>query len=68
MTRHDPIVAADRAEEQSAAMSLRSTTNAEDLGLVWSMSCEHFAGDARERLQDVYREVLAKHAPILRAG
>jgi hypothetical protein len=64
---HDPIIAADRAEEQAAAMSLNAAKTAEDLGLVWSMECEHFTGDARVRLTLLYRERIGHLAPMSRA-
>lgn len=54
----DPIIAADRAEEQAAAMALRSTQTTPDLLIVWNRDCEHFAGPARERLQAEYTRQL----------
>lgn len=47
-----------RADELSAAMSLRATTTREELASVWSRDCDHFTGYARERLQSTYAEKL----------
>ena len=54
------IEMADLAEEQAAAMSLRSATNKDELVAVWWREAEHFTGAARERLQDEFGERLRK--------
>ena len=59
-----PIIAADRAEEQSAAMSLRSTTTTDELVTVWHRDADHFAGEARERLQRVYAEQIRRRGAL----
>lgn len=65
----DPITAADTAEEQSAAMSLRAATDRDDLVTVWFRDCDHWPeGAARDRLRDVYSEVLSRFVPLARAG
>lgn len=51
MTKHDFITAADLAEEQSAIEALREARTTEQLGIIWSTSCDHFKGGSRERLQ-----------------
>lgn len=54
MTRHDFITAADLAEEQSAIEALREANTIEQLGVIWSTSCDHFRDASRERLQAEY--------------
>lgn len=49
-----PITLADEAEERSAADALRAATTRDELASAWWRDAEHFAGAARERLQDVY--------------
>lgn len=58
--RHDPIIAADKAEEMEARMSMRMARNRAELTSAWFLNCEHFDGAARERMQDIYRECLTK--------
>jgi hypothetical protein len=57
-----------QADELQAAMALRSTKDKDELVAAWWSSCEHHTGDARERLQETYTEMLAKFAPMARAG
>ena len=57
-----------QADELQAAMALRSTKDKAELVAAWWSSCEHHTGEARERLQDTYSEMLAKFAPMSRAG
>lgn len=52
--QHDPILAADLAEEQCAAEALRLATSKDELVSCWWRDCEHFQGAARERLQDEF--------------
>lgn len=54
MNPPDPITLADEAEERSAADALRAATTRDELTSAWWRDAEHFAGAARERLQDVY--------------
>lgn len=65
---HDPIVAADRAEEHSAAEALRAATSLDELVSTWWRDADHFQGEQRERLQDIYAAKVAKFAPMARAG
>ena len=55
---HDPILAADRAEEQFAHEALRAATTRDELISVWWRDAEHFDGAARERLSDTFAEKL----------
>jgi len=56
--KFDPILRADQAEEEAAAMSLRATTDRDELISVWFRDAERFEGEARERLQAIYAEKL----------
>jgi hypothetical protein len=60
MNAHDPIIAADRAEEMEARMSLRMAKDRAELTSAWFLNCEHFDGEAREKLQDLFRDCLRK--------
>lgn len=51
---------ADKAEEIQARLALRRCRTPSELASVWQVNCEHFAGEARERMQDVYRHMLRK--------
>lgn len=62
------IEMADLAEEQAAAMSLRSATTKDELLSAWWSSCDHFQGAARERLQEEYATCLRQFAPMQSAG
>lgn len=62
------IELADLAEEQAAAMSLRSARDKDELISAWWAYAEHFTGPARERLQDEYAIKLMQFAPMQRAG
>lgn len=64
----DPITLADEAEERSAADALRAASNARELTDAWFLSCDHFEGAARERLQDVHAAQFATFTPYTRAG
>jgi hypothetical protein len=57
---HDPILAADRAEEMEARMELRRARTKEELATAWFASCDHFEGDAWLKLQAVYTKCLRK--------
>ncbi len=57
---HDPILAADRAEEMEARMALRMAHDKPSLIAAWFLNCDRFDGDARVRLQDIYTERLRK--------
>lgn len=59
---------ADIAEELAAGMALKLATSKDELVSLWFRDCDHFEGAARERLQAVYAEVLARFAPMARAG
>lgn len=60
MTRHDFITAADLAEEQCAIEALRLAKSKEDLGVIWSTSCDHFSGASRDRLQSEFTRQLRR--------
>lgn len=60
MTRHDFITAADLAEEQTAIEALRLAKSKEDLGVIWSRDCDHFAGKSRDRLQGEFTRQLRR--------
>ena len=62
------IESADYAEELSAGVALKLTTTKDELISVWYRDCDHFEGDARRRLQDVYADKLTQFAPMQRAG
>jgi hypothetical protein len=62
------IERADFAEELAAGMALSLATTKDELLSVWWTSCDHFEGEARERLQAIYAEALVKFAPMQRAG
>jgi hypothetical protein len=62
------IERADMAEELAAGMALSLATTKDELVSIWWRDCEHFAGDARTRLQDIYQDELLKFAPMQRAG
>lgn len=64
----DPILRADAHEEQHAREALRAARDAYELQAAWWQSCDHFGGEARERLQDTYSERLAEFVPYVRAG
>jgi hypothetical protein len=49
-------------------MALSLATTKDELLSVWWTSCDHFEGEARERLQAIYAEALVKFAPMQRAG
>lgn len=66
--KHDPILGADLAEEQSAAEALRSATTQDELVSNWWRDCEHFQGAARERLQEEYAARLLEFVPLGIAG
>lgn len=60
MNAHDPIIAADRAEEMEARMSLRMAKDRAELIAAWFVNCDHFDGEQREKLQDIYSQCLRK--------
>lgn len=62
------IEVADEAEERAAADALRATQTRDDLVSVWWRECDHFEGEARSRLQDIYDARLVKYVPLARAG
>jgi hypothetical protein len=62
------VEAADYAEELSAGMSLKLATTKDELVSLWFRDCDHFEGEPRARLQDVYAEKLTEFAPMQRAG
>ena len=62
------IERADFAEELAAGMALSLATTKDELLSVWWTSCDHFEGEARERLQAIYAETLVRFAPMQRAG
>ncbi len=62
------VESADYAEELSAGMSLNLATTKDELISLWYRDCDHFEGDARRRLQDIYADKLAQFAPMQRAG
>lgn len=62
------IEIADSAEERDAGMSLKNAKNTMELVDAWMLNCEHFDGAARERLQTIYSEELARYVPLARAG
>lgn len=64
----DSIDLADKAEEDAAAMSLRSAQDKGELVSVWAAYCDHFEGAARERLQEEYAIRLRQFVPLERAG
>jgi len=68
MNAHDPILAADLHEEQEAAKALHAAKTKDELVSVWWQSCEHFEGQARNRLQDEYATALLQFAPMGLAG
>lgn len=58
--KHDPIMSADKLEEMEARMSLRMAKDKPALISAWFLNCEHFDGEAREKLQRVYTECMRK--------
>lgn len=62
------IELADEAEERDAAEAIRAARNKEELVSVWWDSAEHFAGAARERLQEEYAIKVRQFAPMASAG
>lgn len=58
MISQDPIQRADKAEEIQARLSLRSARNKEELALRWQTDCDHFTGEARTKLQDIFTQKL----------
>lgn len=56
--KHDPIIAADKAEEMEARMALRMAKNKTELIAAWFLNAEHFDGAARARLQGIYSQCL----------
>jgi len=62
------IERADEAEELAAGMALSLATTKDELVSLWFRDCDHFEGEARERLQTIYAEALVKFAPMQRAG
>ncbi len=62
------IELADEAEERAAELALRAATTKDELVSAWWLEAERFSGEARQRLQDVYADVLAQFAPMQRAG
>ena len=62
------IESADMAEERAAADALRTAQTRDDLVSVWWRECDHFQGEARVRLQDIYDARLIKYVPLARAG
>lgn len=58
--KHDPIIAADKTEEMEARISLRMARNKTELTAAWFLNCEHFDGEARTRMQDIFTECLRK--------
>lgn len=61
MIPHEQISRADKSEEIQAKLALRCTKNSAELGIVWARDCDHFKGEARERLQGVFTKMLLKH-------
>jgi hypothetical protein len=62
------VESADYAEELSAGMSLKLATTKDELVSLWFRDCDHFEGEQRARLLDVYAEKLTEFAPMQRAG
>lgn len=62
------IERADYAEEIAAGMALSLATSKDELISIWNRDCEHFEGEARQRLQDIYGDTLLQFAPLQRAG
>ena len=62
------IEQADIAEELAAGMALSLATTKDELISVWNTQADHFEGDARRRLQDIYADTLTRFAPLSRAG
>jgi len=56
--KHDPIISAEKAEEMEARMSLRMARNTTELTAAWYLNCEHFDGEARERMQGIFRQCM----------
>lgn len=63
-----PIELADQAEERAAGEALRAARTKDELVSAWWHEADHFKGDARHRLQDIYEDVLSRFAPMSRAG
>lgn len=49
---------------ESAEQSLRATKTNEELASVWWRDCDRFEGEARDKLQEVYTEMLFKHGAL----
>ena len=62
------VEAADMAEEFTAGVALKLATTKDELVSLWFRDCDHFEGEQRERLQNVYAEKLTEFAPMQRAG
>lgn len=62
------IERADMAEELAAGMALSLATNKDELIALWWREADHFQGDARVRLQDIYADKLRQFAPMQAAG
>lgn len=62
------IERADMAEELAAGVALRLATSKDELISIWNRDCDHFEGEQRVRLQEIYREALIPFAPMQRAG
>lgn len=65
VSRTEPI---DRAEEMAAGVALALANTKDELVSIWWRDCDHFEGDARQRLQDIYADKIANFAPMQRAG
>lgn len=64
MNAHDPIMAADKLEEMEARMSLRMARTKGELVARWNSDCEHFAGEARVKLQAIYTQKLRQFGAL----
>lgn len=62
--QHDPIMAADKREEMEARMSLRTATNRTELITAWFLNCDHFDGEARVKMQNIYSQCLKKFGAL----
>ena len=60
----DHLANADRTEERAAAAALRAAGTRNELTAAWNLNCEHFRGEARERLQVVYSAQLRKQGAL----
>jgi hypothetical protein len=62
------IERADMAEELASGMALFLAETKAELVSIWNSECDHFEGDARIRLQDIYADRLRQFAPMQSAG